>query len=105
MKQSARIESKLDELLRLFTKLYRGEMVMANSVQALQQAVTGVQNAVTAEDTGIAAIIAALQAASPTGDNPAIDAVVTSLGALQTDITNQTNAINTAVTPPVASGS
>jgi phage-related tail protein len=88
-----RVEWKLDQLRKEDTN-------MADSVAALQTAVAALQAAVTAEDTGIAAIIAALQAASPTGDNPAIDAVVTQLTSLQTDITNQTNAINAAVTPP-----
>ena len=68
-----------------------------NSVAALQAAIATLQSTVTGEDSAIAAIITALQSASPTGDNPAIDAVVTQLGALQTDVTNQTAAITAAL--------
>ena len=76
------------------------ESQMANSVANLQAIVTNILGLVQGEDSAIAAMIAALQAASPTGSNPAIDAVVTQLTGLATDVTNQTTAINAATAPP-----
>jgi hypothetical protein len=91
---------KLCELQNAVNQIQTKEGQMANSVANLQAIVTNILSLVQGEDSSIAAMIAALQAASPTGDNPAIDAVVTQLTGLATDVTNQTQAINTAVAPP-----
>lgn len=86
---------KLDQLLQ-------GVSSMASNDQALTDAVTALTAAVTAEDTGIAAIIAALQSSNQTAPDAAITDAITKLQALQSDIQTQTNAIGAAVTPPAA---
>jgi hypothetical protein len=88
------------QVLASLGRIERNLSMATNSVAALQAAIATLQSTVTGEDSAIAAIIAALQAASPIGDNPAIDAVVTQLGTLQTDVTTQTAAITAALPAP-----
>lgn len=97
--------AKLCELQNAVNQIVKEQQMATNSVANLQTIVTNILGLVQGEDSAIAAIIAALQAASPTGSNPAIDAVVTQLTGLATDVTNQTAAINSAVTPPAVTTS
>ena len=83
MDRLERIEAKLDLVLTLLGTLQQGMKTMSasttNSIATLTAAVaneTSVDQSVLALVTNMAAAIAA---ASPTGDNPAIDALVTTM--------------------------
>lgn len=95
-----RIEQMLETQNQLLQEVRRMATTQINSIANLQAAMAALLGLVQGEDSAIASIIAAIQAASPTGDNPAIDAVVTQINQLATDVQTQTAAITAAV--PVA---
>ena len=78
-----RLERKLDDqaetLKTILSTLKDFQMSATNSLANLQASVTAQGTVIASVETLLTQLSAALAAASPTGDNPAIDAIVTQL--------------------------
>jgi hypothetical protein len=100
MSRVTRGDDRLDIIISLLQELLKMSGTQTNSLANLQAAVAAETVIDQKVEALLTSLVAELQAASPTGDNPAIDAVVATMQANATAL----SAAVTAATPTGATG-